>query len=111
MADLSVFAETYADARANFLDAVRAAGARHVGYEHASAKGPAGERLFLDAAMLGPADAARVFVVASGTHGIEGFPGSAAQSAWLLGRPKRERQAGRWKESRSQASLLPPVRT
>ena len=88
MIDLSPFAETYADARAKFLDAARAAGARHAAYENTAAKGPSGERLFLDAAMAGPAEAARVFVVASGTHGIEGFPGSAAQTAWLLGRPK-----------------------
>jgi hypothetical protein len=88
MSDLSVFAETYAEARGKFLDAARAAGARLTAYEHSAAKGPAGEPLYLDAALVGPADASRVFAVASGTHGIEGFPGSAAQTTWLRGKAK-----------------------
>jgi len=88
MSDLTVFAQTYAEARGKFLDAARAAGARLIAYEHAEGKGPAGEPLFLDAALVGPADASHVFTVASGTHGIEGFPGSAAQTTWLRGKAK-----------------------
>lgn len=37
----------------------------------------------MDFAWLGPASAQRVLVSLSGTHGIEGFAGSACQRAWL----------------------------
>lgn len=40
---------------------------------------PAGETLATRTAWLGPADAGRVLVVISGTHGVEGFAGSAIQ--------------------------------
>jgi hypothetical protein len=85
MPDLSVFSGTYAEARARFLDAARAAGAQHYAYRHPREKGPAGEPLYLDVAVAGPADASHVLLAGSGTHGIEGYSGSAAQTAWLLG--------------------------
>ena len=85
MPELSVFSATYAEARAKFLDAARAAGAKHVAYLHPREKGPAGEPLYLDVAVAGLADASRVLLAGSGTHGIEGYCGSAAQTAWLLG--------------------------
>jgi len=85
MPELSVFSATYAEARAKFLDAARATGAKHVAYLHPREKGPAGEPLYLDVAVAGPADASRVLLAGSGTHGIEGYSGSAAQTAWLLG--------------------------
>lgn len=37
----------------------------------------------MDVARLGPAQAARVLLVSSGIHGIEGYAGSAAQTQWL----------------------------
>lgn len=40
---------------------------------------PEGEPLFTDSAWIGPEDARRVVVLLSGTHGIEGFAGSAIQ--------------------------------
>jgi hypothetical protein len=83
MSDLTVFSETYAQARATFLEAARASGAQLAHYEHPSAKGPHGEALYLDVAVLGRPDAPNVMVVGCGTHGIEGFSGSAAQSAWM----------------------------
>lgn len=46
-------------------------------------KGPAGESLAIDAAWVGPPDAAKVLVLLSGTHGVEGFCGSGAQIDWL----------------------------
>jgi len=85
MPELSVFSATYAEARAKFLDAARAAGAKHSAYLHPREKGPAGEPLYLDVAVAGPSDASRVLLAGSGTHGIEGYCGSAAQTAWLLG--------------------------
>lgn len=46
-------------------------------------QGPHGETLATDIAWVGPPDAARVAVLVSATHGVEGFPGSAAQIDWL----------------------------
>jgi hypothetical protein len=40
---------------------------------------PEGEVLFTDAAWIGPEDAAKVVVLIGGTHGIEGFAGSAIE--------------------------------
>lgn len=80
MADLSAFSASYAEARAKFLEA--AAGARVASYEHPQ-RGPNGEALYLDTALVGPQDASRVFALVCGTHGIEGFPGSAAITDWL----------------------------
>jgi hypothetical protein len=54
-------------------------------------RGPGGEALYLDVSVLGPGTASRVFVVGSGTHGIEGYSGSAAQRAWLRSRPRLPR--------------------
>jgi len=85
MPELSVFSATYAEARAKFLDAAPAAGAQHHAYLHPRETGPAGEPLYLDVAVAGPADASHVLLAGSGTHGIEGYSGSAAQTAWLLG--------------------------
>jgi hypothetical protein len=47
------------------------------------ARGPDGEKLTIDAALLGSPDPTRVVIVSSGLHGVEGFLGSATQSAWL----------------------------
>ncbi|HEX6240438.1 MAG TPA: DUF2817 domain-containing protein, partial [Polyangiales bacterium] len=48
--------------------------------------GPFGEELTIDVALAGPARAQRALVVSSGTHGIEGYFGSAAQLALLAQR-------------------------
>lgn len=80
----SVFADSYTEARRRFLEAARAAGAHLDHARHALARGPQGEELFLDVAVVGRRDAPRVLVVGSGTHGIEGYSGSGVQSAWLM---------------------------
>ncbi|HJS37089.1 MAG TPA: DUF2817 domain-containing protein, partial [Burkholderiales bacterium] len=85
MPELSVFSASYAEARGKFVDAARAAGATVYEFRHPTHKGPLGEPLCLDVAVAGPENAERVLVAGSGTHGIEGFSGSAAQTAWLLG--------------------------
>lgn len=77
------FSESYADAREKFLAAAQGAGAQVTSYRHPTEHGPAGEPLFLDVARLGRADAPRVLAVGCGTHGIEGYSGSAAQTHWL----------------------------
>ncbi|MGE0340292.1 MAG: M14 family metallopeptidase [Xanthobacteraceae bacterium] len=81
--DLTAFSETYADARSKFLAAATNAGARITSYHHAEQSGPAGEALYFDVAQLGNASAEKILVVGAGTHGIEGYPGSAAQTHWL----------------------------
>lgn len=47
------------------------------------AVGPSGEALTIDVATSGDATDGRAFVVSSGTHGVEGFFGSAVQVALL----------------------------
>ncbi len=84
MADLSVFSSTYGEARGKFHDAARAAGGHLAHYLHPDLKGPEGEALYLDVAVLGRPDAPNMMVVGCGTHGIEGYSGSAAQTAWIL---------------------------
>ena len=81
------FSETYAEARERFLDAARATGARISTHENPHAQGPGGQRLFTDTAWHGPEDAETVLLNVCGTHGAEGYGGSAAMSAWM-------RQAG-----------------
>lgn len=84
MSARAIFAASYSEARSKFLDAARASGAQLAHYHHPGAQGPQGEALYLDAATLGDPGAPNVMVIGSGTHGIEGYAGSAAQSAWML---------------------------
>lgn len=77
------FPPDYADARARFLALARAAGFTVESHVHPRCRGPAGEELACDVARLGPPDAARVLLVSSGTHGVEGFCGSGCQAALL----------------------------
>ncbi|MGB3811420.1 MAG: M14 family metallopeptidase [Parvibaculum sp.] len=77
------FSETYDEARSRFLEAATQAGARIQTYENPLAKGPGGATLCLDTAWFGPADATSVLLNTCGTHGAEGFAGSAAQLAWM----------------------------
>ncbi|HLX82129.1 MAG TPA: M14 family metallopeptidase [Burkholderiales bacterium] len=88
MPELAAFSDSYKDARRKFVEASRKAGAKLTSYQHPSERGPSGEPIFLDVSVLGPGNATRVFAVGSGTHGIEGYSGSAAQRAWLRGRPR-----------------------
>jgi predicted deacylase len=68
--------------RSRFLAAAYTAGASVTTYDH-PLKGPKGEALATDVAWLGCADAPRVLVVLSGTHGVEGYYGSTCQTEWL----------------------------
>ncbi|KAG8148539.1 hypothetical protein BFF94_037465 [Burkholderia catarinensis] len=77
-----MFSDSYDAARARFLEIAGHRGAR-LTQKHNSARGPEGVTLTTDVAWLGPADASRVLVVVSGTHGVEGYAGSAIQCAWL----------------------------
>ena len=68
MTDLSVFSSTYPEARWKFLDAARAAGAQVAHYLHPGQKGPEGEALYLDVAVLGRPDAPNRMVVGYPRH-------------------------------------------
>ena len=76
------FADSYSEARARFLAAAAAAGARIETIRH-PLRGPGGEQLACDVARLGPPRAAKAIVTISGTHGVEGHCGSGAQTASL----------------------------
>lgn len=73
---------TYPEARQKFLDAATDAGAAVSHHPHPLA-GPNGAELGIDVASLGPDDADDVVLVMSGTHGVEGYCGSAVQTNWL----------------------------
>ena len=76
------FAAGYREARAAWLAAVSARGGRVDGLRH-PASGPDGEALWQEVATFGDPAADAVFAVACGTHGIEGYAGSAVMTAWL----------------------------
>lgn len=78
--DTSVFPDHYAVARQRWLDYATKLPAytQHRCYRCAGA-GPDAEELFTDALWIGPEHASRVLVLIGGTHGIEGFAGSAVQ--------------------------------
>jgi hypothetical protein len=78
------FSPDYATARARFRDAARAAGFELSAYPIGQ-RGPDGTELTLDVARKGSPQARHVAVISSGTHGVEGFFGSAVQLAALEG--------------------------
>ncbi|MFK8022517.1 MAG: M14 family metallopeptidase [Ilumatobacter sp.] len=73
---------TYAVARQRFLDAAERSGATVRTTVH-PLTGREGEELAIDVAVLGPSDADTTVLVVSGTHGVEGYAGSALQHWWL----------------------------
>jgi hypothetical protein len=76
-----VFSSSYHEARQKFV----AAAPKSRAYS-CSVKGPSGESLFTDAAYFGPSGAKKLLVLVSGTHGVEGYCGSAGQLLFLQGR-------------------------
>lgn len=85
--NIGLFADDYAGARERFLSACESLPEVALGAVACPAAGPGGESLHTDVAWLGDADAGNVLVVMSGTHGVEGFAGSAVQSAFLQALP------------------------
>ncbi|MEU4210789.1 M14 family metallopeptidase [Streptomyces sp. NPDC026206] len=78
------FAPDYRRARANFLRAASAAGAVQGSFRLPGPGGPDGTPIGVDTAYLGPDRPVKMLVTVSGTHGIEGFCGSACQTRVLL---------------------------
>ena len=77
-----IFSADYGEARAKFLAACDATNAPVEPFRNPNT-GPSGEPLFTDVAALGPVDADRALLLCSGTHGVEGFAGSAIQTGLL----------------------------
>lgn len=73
-----LFSDSFEEARNKFIEAAPDAKA----YQ-SSGKGPSGECLSTDVAFFGPLDALNILVLVSGTHGVEGYCGSAAQLLFL----------------------------
>jgi Protein of unknown function (DUF2817) len=76
------FARNYAQARTLFLGAAEAAALDVHSHLH-PLLGRDGEALALDVARFGAASAARLLIISSGCHGIEGYCGSGVQVALL----------------------------
>ncbi|HET7795056.1 MAG TPA: M14 family metallopeptidase [Rhizobacter sp.] len=77
------FAQTYAGARAKFLEAAESAHLDVQTHPHPLV-GRDGEALALDVVRDGPREATRLLLISSGCHGVEGFCGSGIQVALLL---------------------------
>jgi hypothetical protein len=89
-----LFSSSYAEARARFCGAAHASGLTLRSYP-IEARGPDGEALAIDVALSSHASSRRTLVVSSGTHGVEGYFGSAVQlgflqNAELLARARRD---------------------
>ncbi|TNE85108.1 MAG: DUF2817 domain-containing protein [Deltaproteobacteria bacterium] len=76
------FSPDYTSARARFRASALALGCTTEAWS-IDQKGPDGEELTIDMAMLGDPQPKRAVVVSSGLHGVEGFFGSAVQVALL----------------------------
>ena len=77
------FPADYRQARRAFIAACEAAGADAITRAHPTARGPDGKPLFIDSTALGPRDAKRALLLISGTHGVEGYFGSAVLTGLL----------------------------
>lgn len=77
------FALDYNGARRKFVATAEALGCALSQYRHPSKTGPDGEALAIDVAWLGDPKAPSQLVIISGTHGLEGLSGSAAQIGWM----------------------------
>jgi uncharacterized protein DUF2817 len=85
------FSDSYAEARQNFMETAHDARARVHHYVHNEVVGKDGEPLSCDVAVLGNEDAATAAIVITGTHGVEGYCGSAILHSWLMsGSSKRK---------------------
>lgn len=83
MNEAPYFSSSYANARERYGQAAAAIQAPVERYVIPGYRGLEGEELSTDVVRLGPATARRLLVLTSGTHGVEGFCGSAAQIALL----------------------------
>lgn len=78
-------ATTYQQARSDVLAAGESAQARLASFTHPRI-GRGGEPLGIDVLTIGPEESDAVVLIVSGTHGVEGYAGSALQRWWLENR-------------------------
>nr|ADQ39290.1 hypothetical protein nle12_1 [uncultured bacterium] len=78
----SYFAADYQSVREKVVSAGKGSGALLEHIQH-PLSGPDGRPLYTDALLLGDPEADRILVLVSGTHGVEGFAGSAIQIGLL----------------------------
>jgi hypothetical protein len=78
----TLFSASYREAQSRFCGAAHAAGFELRSYP-IDERGPEGEPLAIDVALLPNARARGALVISSGTHGVEGYFGSAVQLALL----------------------------
>jgi len=76
------FAQSYGEARGKFIAAAEAAGLDVESHLH-PLRGRDDEALAMDVVLDGARDAARLLILSSGCHGVEGFCGSGIQTALL----------------------------
>jgi len=88
------FSASFSEARSKFLEASEAAGARLFSYGRNDLAGKEGEYLACDVAVLGNDDASSAALVVAGTHGSEGYCGSAILHRWLGNRSRSGTPAG-----------------
>ncbi|HTQ13143.1 MAG TPA: M14 family metallopeptidase [Rhizomicrobium sp.] len=77
------FPNDYREARARFIEAAEASDLGVTTRVLRGQLGPDGKPLFLDTAMAGPREAKSALLLISGTHGVEGYFGSGAQTGLL----------------------------
>ncbi len=77
------FAASYKAARRKFLAAAEAADGAIRSFVHPDRTAPDGGPLAIDVAAFGDRGGARQALMISGTHGQEGFAGSAVQVGWM----------------------------
>jgi hypothetical protein len=80
--DPVLFSQDYESARNRFRAAALRLGCALEAHAIES-RGPSGEQLAIDVAILGSASEARTLILSSGLHGVEGFFGSALQLGLL----------------------------
>lgn len=73
----------YISARERFLSLAKQQKASVTHFENTGHKGLEGEALFCDVATFGSKKAKKTLVISSGTHGVEGYCGSAIQCALM----------------------------
>ena len=82
-----LFDRDYGQARLRFLAAAHSAGAQTQAFAHPTLLTTDKQPLFIDSARVGPESASHLFIIFSGTHGLEGLAGSAVQSDYLQSLP------------------------
>jgi hypothetical protein len=79
----SHFPRGYRSARANFLAACADADLGVTSRVHPTAKAKDGKSLFIDTTTIGPVEAETALFLISGTHGVEGYFGSAIETGLI----------------------------